>query len=111
MLGFAPERLAQRQKANIEKKTIEQDILKRQARLKDAFFMSIDNDDEDLRERTLEKIAKFNQSYPELALKPKNLLKSVRGRYERRALAERMGGMTYDKRLIGRLSEFGEYGD
>jgi hypothetical protein len=111
MLGFAPERLAQRQKANIEKKTIEQDILKRQARLKDAFFMSIDNDDEDLRERTLEKIAKFNQSYPELALKPKNLLKSVRGRYERRALAESMGGMTYDKRLIGRLSEFGEYGE
>jgi len=111
MMGFAPERLAQRQKANIEKKTIEQDILKRQARLKDAFFMSIDNDDEDLRERTLEKIAKFNQSYPELALKPKDLLKSVRTRYERRALAESMGGMTYDKRLIGRLSEFGGYGD
>lgn len=111
MMGFAPERLAQRQKANIEKKTVEQDILKRQARLKDAFFMSIDNDDEDLRERTLEKIAKFNQSYPELALKPKDLLKSVRTRYERRALAESMGGMTYDKRLIGRLSEFGGYGD
>ena len=111
MLGFAPERLAQRQKANIEKKTVEQDILKRQARLKDAFFMSIDNDDEDLKERTLEKIAKFNQTYPELALKPNNLMKSVRGRYERRALAESMGGMTYDKRLIGRLSEFGGYGD
>jgi len=111
MLGFAPERLAQRQKANIEKKTVEQDILKRQARLKDAFFMSIDNDDEDLKERTLEKIAKFNQSYPELALRPKDLLKSVRTRYERRTLAESMGGMTYDKRLIGRLSEFGGYGD
>jgi hypothetical protein len=111
MMGFAPERLAQRQKANIEKKTVEQDILKRQARLKDAFFMAIDNDDEDLKERTLEKIAKFNQTYPELALKPNNLMKSVRTRYERRALAESMGGMTYDKRLIGRLSEFGGYGD
>jgi hypothetical protein len=110
-LGFAPERVAQQQKVNIDRKTIEQDILKRQARLRDAFFMAIDNDDEDLRERTLEKIAKFNEQYPEIAIKPKNLLKSVRGRYERRALAESMGGMTYDKRLIGRLSEFGGYGD
>lgn len=110
-IGFAPERVAQQQKVNIDRKTIEQDILKRQARLRDAFFMAIDNDDEDLRERTLEKIAKFNEKYPEIAIKPKNLLKSVRGRYERRALAESMGGMTYDKRLIGRLSEFGGYGD
>ena len=110
-IGFAPERVAQQQKVNIDRKTIEQDIFKRQARLRDAFFMAVDNDDDDLRERTLEKIAKFNQKYPEVAIKPKNLLKSVRGRYERRALAESMGGMTYDKRLIGRLSEFGGYGD
>jgi hypothetical protein len=111
MLGFAPERLAQRQKANIEKKTVEQDILKRQARLKDAFFMSIDNDDDALLERTLDKLMKFNERYPELALDGEDLVKSVRTRYERRALAESMGGMTYDKRLIGRLSEFGGYGD
>jgi len=111
MLGFAPERLAQRQKANIEKKTVEQDILKRQARLKDAFFMSIDNDDDALLERTLDKLMKFNERYPELALDGEDLVKSVRTRYERRAIAESMGGMTYDKRLIGRLSEFGGYGD
>jgi hypothetical protein len=111
MLGFAPERLAQRQKANIEKKTVEQDSLKRQARLKDAFFMAIDNDDDALLERTLDKLTKFNERYPELALDGEALIKSVRGRYERRALAESMGGMTYDKRLIGRLSEFGSYGD
>jgi hypothetical protein len=111
MLGFAPERLAQRQKANIEKKTVEQDSLKRQAQLKDAFFMAIDNDDDALLERTLDKLTKFNERYPELALDGEALIKSVRGRYERRALAESMGGMTYDKRLIGRLSEFGSYGD
>ena len=40
-----------------------------------------------------------------------DLVKSVRTRYERRALAESMGGMTFDKKLIGRLSEFGSYGD
>jgi len=110
-IGFAPERLAQRQKANIERKTIEQDILKRQGRLRDAFFMAIDNDDDDLRERTIEKITKFNQRYPELAMDGDTLLKSVEARYRRRALAESMGGMTYDKRLIGRMSEFGDYAD
>jgi hypothetical protein len=110
-MGFAPERVAQQQKVNIDRKTIEQDILKRQARLKDAFFMAVDNDDDDLRERTLEKIAEFNQKYPEKAIKPKDILKSIRGRYERRALAESMGGMTFDKKLIGRLSAMGAYGD
>jgi hypothetical protein len=110
-IGFAPERVAQQQKVNIDRKTIEQNIFKRQARLRDAFFMAVDNDDDDLRERTLEKIAEFNQRYPEKAIKPKDILKSIKGRYERRALAESMGGMTFDKKLIGRLSEFGSYGD
>jgi hypothetical protein len=73
--------------------------------------MSIDNDDDTLLERTLDKLMKFNERYPELALDGEDLVKSVRTRYERRALAESMGGMTYDKRLIGRLSEFGSYGD
>ena len=110
-IGFAPERVAQQQKVNIDRKTIEQNIFKRQARLRDAFFMAVDNDDDDLRERTIEKIAEFNQRYPEKAIKPKDILKSIKGRYERRALAESMGGMTFDKKLIGRLSEFGSYGD
>jgi hypothetical protein len=73
--------------------------------------MAVDNDDDDLRERTIEKIAEFNKRYPEKAIKPKDILKSIKGRYERRALAESMGGMTFDKKLIGRLSEFGSYGD
>ena len=110
-IGFAPERVAQQQKVNIEKKTIEQDVLKRQNRLRDAFFIAIDNDDDNLLDRTLEKIIKFNERYPELSVDGDDLVKSVRTRYERRALAESMGGMTYDKRLIGRLSEFGGYGD
>ena len=107
-IGFAPERVAQQQKLNIERKTIEQDVLKRQARLKDAFFMAIDNDDDDLLERTMDKIMTFNSRYPELSVDGEDLIKSVRTRYERRALAESMGGMTYDKRLIGRLSNIGE---
>jgi hypothetical protein len=111
MMGFSPERLAQRQKANIEKKTIEQNILKRQARLKDAFFMAIDNDDDALMERTMDKLMEFNQKYPELALDGEDLSKSVRARYQRRILAESMGGMTYDRRLIGRLSELGGYAE
>ena len=109
-LGFAPERVAQQQKVNIDKKTFEQDLLKRQARLKDAFFMAVDNDDNDLLERTLDKIIKFNERNPELFLDGEDLIKSIRTRYDRRALAESMGGMTFDKRLIGRLSQMGAYG-
>lgn len=107
-IGFAPERVAQQQKVNIERKTIEQDILKRGARLKDAFFMAVDNDDNALLERTLDKLMEFNARYPELSIDGDDLIKSVRNRYERRALAESMGGMTFDKRLIGRLSSLGE---
>ena len=107
-IGFSPERVAQQQKVNIERKTIEQDILKRGARLKDAFFMAVDNDDNALLERTLDKLMEFNARYPELSIDGDDLIKSVRNRYERRALAESMGGMTFDKRLIGRLSGLGE---
>ena len=56
------------------------------------------------------KLMKFNQRYPEKAINGDDLIKSVRTRYERRALAESMGGMTFDKKLFGRLSEFGSYG-
>ena len=72
--------------------------------------MAVDNDDSDLLERTLDKIMKFNERNPELFLDGEDLIKSIRTRYDRRALAESMGGMTFDKRLIGRLSQMGAYG-
>jgi hypothetical protein len=110
-LGFAPERVAQRQKSNIEMKTVEQKIKTKRQDLLNAFFMAVDNDDDDLKDRVLEKIGKFNTTYGELAITPAQLQKSIKTRYVNRALAESTGGISIDKKLIGRLSEMQDYGN
>ena len=111
MLGFTPERLAQRQKANIEMKTAEQNILNRRQALLDAFFMAVDTGDSDMMERVFDKVAKFNYANPGKAIKPKNLRDSVKTRYRQRLLADINGGMAIDKKLIGQLSSMGDYGN
>ena len=110
-LGFAPERVAQRQKSNIEMKTIEQKIKTKRQDLLNAFFMAVDNDDDDLKDRVLDKISKFNTTYGEVAITPAQLQKSIKTRYTNRALAESTGGISVDKKLIGRLSEMQDYGN
>jgi hypothetical protein len=110
-LGFAPERVAQRQKSNIEMKTAEQKINTRRQDLLNAFFMAVDNDDDDLKDRVLDKISKFNMAYGEKAITPTLLQKSIKTRYVNRALAESTGGISIDKKLIGRLSEMQDYGN
>ena len=110
-LGFTPERLAQRQKANIEMKTAEQAILNKRQGLLDGFFMSIDNGDTDMTDKVLDKVAKFNATHPTLAITGKNLSSSVRTRFKQRALADSTGGMPINKKLIGELSSMGDYGN
>jgi hypothetical protein len=110
-MGFSPERLAQRQKSNIEMKTAEQNILNRRQSLLDAFFMGIDNNDSDLIEETLETIAKFNTANPGVSITGTNLNRSVTTRYKQRAMAEITGGMSLNKKLIGQLSGMNDYGD
>jgi hypothetical protein len=109
-LGFTPERLAQRQKANIEMKTAEQNILSRRQTLLDAFFMAVDNSDDSMLERVLEKVTNFNQANPSMAILGDNLSKSVQTRYQQRGLADSLGGMAINKKLIGQLSEMSDYG-
>jgi len=110
-IGFSPERLAQRQKSNIEMKTAEQNILNRRQSLLDAFFMGIDNNDSDLIEETLETITKFNAANPGVSITGANLSRSVTTRYKQRAMAEITGGMSLNKKLIGQLSAMNDYGD
>jgi hypothetical protein len=109
-LGFTPERLAQRQKANIEMKTAEQKILQKRQALLDAFFMSVDNSDYDLRERVLDRVISFNRANPSMAILPDNIIRSVETRFKQRALADTLGGMALNKKLIGQLSDMGDYG-
>jgi len=110
-LGFAPEKVSQRQKANIEMKTAEQEILTKRQDLYNAFFMGVDTSNDDLIDRVLEKIAKFNRMYPGRAITAEGLQKSIKNRYKARALAEITGGIPIDKKLMADLMEMGYYGD
>jgi hypothetical protein len=110
-IGFSPERLAQKQKANIEMKTAEQDILQRRQSLLNAYFMAFDNQDSDMMERVAEKIARFNNANPTVGIKGSNLSRSIRDKYRQRMLAQMTGGMNINKKLIGELGGMSEYGN
>jgi hypothetical protein len=108
--GFSPERVAQRQKSNIEMKGMEQKILNRRTDLMNAFFMGVDNDDDDMIDRVLDKVEKFNSANPEVAITGDNLTRSVQSRFKNRALAEMTGGISINKKLMPKLEDMGGYG-
>jgi hypothetical protein len=110
-LGFAPEKVAQRQKSNIEKKSMEQDIINKRQDLMNAFFMSIDTQDSDFTDRVVDKINLFNRTYPSYPILGDTLMKSVMTRYKSRALASLSGGIPINKNLMGALEDMGYYGD
>jgi hypothetical protein len=110
-IGFAPERLAQKQKANIEMKTAEQDILQKRQSLMNAYFMAFDNQDADMLTRVSEKIMRFNKSNPAVGIRGSNLSRSVRDKYRQRLIAQLTGGMNINKKLISDLGGMAEYGN
>jgi hypothetical protein len=110
-LGFQPERLAQKQKANIEMKNAEQEIIKKHDMLLNAVFLAIDTEDEALLERTMNKISRFNAGNPGMAITGKNITNSVKRRYKLRALSSVTGGAKINKKLIGQVGEMGAYGN
>jgi hypothetical protein len=110
-IGFSPERVAQRQKANIEMKTAEQEILQRRQSLLNAYFMAFDNQDSDMMERVSKKILRFNKSNPTVGIKGDNLSRSVRDKYRQRMLAQMTGGMNINKKLMSDLGGMAEYGN
>ena len=110
-VGFSPERLAQRQKANIEMKTAEQEVLNKKQSLLNAYFIAMDNNDSDMLQRTIDKIVRFNSSNPWAAIKGSSLSKSVKEKYRRRMLAQLTGGMGINKKAIGELGGMAAYGN
>jgi hypothetical protein len=111
MIGFSPERVAQKQKSTIEAKNINETIKARRTDLLNAFFIAVDAGDEDMLDRVLEKMGKFNSTVPELAINGNTLSASVYKRYQDRALANSTGGMGLDKKLIPRLEGMLDYGN
>jgi hypothetical protein len=110
-LGFSPERLAQKQKANIEMKGAEQEILKKHQDLLNAYFMAFDTNDADKQALIFEKIMNFNAANPGSAIKASSLRESIKRRYKQRALAEGTGGARINKKLMGQLGGMNDYGD
>jgi hypothetical protein len=110
-VGFQPERLAQKQKANIEMKNAEQEIIKKHDMLLNAAFLAIDTQDDVLFDRTMEKINRFNSANPTMAITGKSISNSIKRRYKLRALSGVTGGAKINKKLIGQVGEMGEYGN
>ena len=110
-IGFQPERLAQKQKANIEMKNAEQEIIHKHDMLLNAIFLAVDTQDDALMQRVIEKISRFNASNPGMAITGKNITNSIKRRYKLRALSEVTGGAKINKKLIGQVGEMGGYGN
>ena len=109
MLGFSPEDTAQKQKASIEMKNVNEKIMGRRTDLLNAFFMSVDTGDSDMLERVIEKIKTFNATNPAVGIDPNSLFKSVNKRYQDRALANITGGMSVNKNLMPQLTGMLDY--
>jgi hypothetical protein len=111
MLGFTPERLAQRQAANIEAKSYEQKVLARKQDLLNFLAMAIDNEDEDAEDKVLAKIEKFNEANDWAAISGKSIRTSLKKRAQNRAMADESGGMNYNKNFADIAREKTQYAD
>jgi hypothetical protein len=111
MLGFTPERLAQRQAANIEAKAMEVSIDNRRQDLLNFLAMAYEAGDGDAVAEVLEKIGDFNMANPEKVIKPSTIINSLKKRAKVRAMAEGAGGLRVNKAFLGRAAEMTEYAE
>ena len=111
MLGFSPERVAQKQQASFQTKNANESIMNRRTDLLNAFFLAVDSGDADMMAKVIGKIVKFGQTNPGVAIDPEKLVDSIEKRYNDRALANITGGMGLNKNLIPQLLPMLEYGE
>jgi hypothetical protein len=111
MLGFSPERVAQKQQAAFQTKNANESIMNRRTDLLNAFFIAVDTGDADMMAKVIDKIVKFSQTNPGVAVDPDKLVDSIEKRYQDRALANITGGMGLNKNLIPQLLPMLEYGE
>jgi len=113
MLGFSPERLAQRQAANIEAKSMEEALKSRRQDYLNFLAMAYDAGDSDAVAKILEKIADWNMVHPEKEFQINfNTIKaSMKKRAVERAQASMFGGLRINKAFINRAEEMTAYAD
>jgi hypothetical protein len=97
MLGFTPERLAQRQAANIEAKSSEQAVMQRRQDLLNFLAMAIEREDEDGEAKVLAKIEDFNDANDWAAIKASTIRSSIKKRAKARAMSDELGGLNVNK--------------
>lgn len=111
MLGFTPERLAQKQAASIEAKSAEQSILDKKQDLLNFLALAIDADDDEAQERVLEKIDAFNDRNPEFAISGGSIRSSMSRRAKARAMSDALGGVRVNPKFADRAEEMMEYAE
>jgi hypothetical protein len=111
MLGFSPERVAQKQQAAFQTKNANESIMNRRTDLLNAFFIAVDTGDANMMAKVIEKMVTFSQTNPGVGIDPDKLVDSIEKRYQDRALANITGGMGLNKNLIPQLMPMLEYGE
>jgi hypothetical protein len=113
MLGFSPERLAQRQAANIEAKSMEEALKSRRQDYLNFLAMAYDAGDSDAVAKILEKIADWNMVHPEKEFQINfgTIKASMKKRAVERAQASMLGGLRINKAFINRAEEMTAYAD
>ena len=109
MLGFSPEDTAQKQKAAMEMKNANEEIKGRKQDLENAFFIAFDSHDSEMQSRVIQKVMRFNKTNPEFAIDADALSNSVQKHYQQRFLNNLTGGMSVEKKAIGRMSHMLDY--
>ena len=105
MLGFTPEKLAQKQSADIEAKSYEQAVNNRKQDLLNFLAMAIESEDEDAEEKVLAKIEEFNDANDWAAISGKTIRQSLKKRAKVRAESEALGGLRVNKKFADLAEE------
>jgi hypothetical protein len=111
MLGFTPERLAQRQSANIEAKSYEQAVVQRRQDLLNFLAMAIEREDEDAEAKVLVKIEEYNEANDWLPIKGSTIRSSLKKRAKAKAMADDLGGLNINKNFRDLAEEQTRYAD
>ena len=100
-LGFTPEDMLRKQKEIIDRKGLESKIEYKRERLLGALYVALHTGDDDLFEATMEKVADFNEKYPEIAIEDDTIEKSLERKLEDKSKQESLGGV--GEKLYGRI--------
>jgi hypothetical protein len=105
MLGFTPERLAQKQSADIEAKGSEQAALNRKQDLLNFLAMAIEREDEAAEAKVLAKIDDFNEANEWTAISGKTIRSSLKKRAQVKAMSNELGGLRVSKKFADLAEE------